>query len=104
MLNILFNSSKILTLTLILILMLTKILFMIFTFYSYLAIYYIIIDAAVCIIRGYLCNDIKQVMLYHIMKLYVTTCHTYVMSIMASLVTCTQYTHKYIHTYVLCIC
>ena len=46
---------------------------MIFIFYSYLAIYYIIMNAAVCIIRGYLCHDIKHAMSYHIMEFYVTT-------------------------------
>ena len=42
-------------------------------FNSYLAIYYIIINAEVCIIRDYLCHD-KQAMSYHIMEFYVTTC------------------------------
>ena len=48
---------------------------MTFILYPYLAIYYIIINAAVCIVRGYLCHNIKQAMSYHIMKFYVTTCH-----------------------------
>ena len=48
------------------------ILFMIFIFYSYLAIYF---NAEVCIIRGNLCHDIKQAMSYHITEFYVTTCH-----------------------------
>ena len=51
-------------------------LFMIFIFYSYLAIYYIIMNEAVCIIRDYLCHDIKQAMSYHIIEFYVTTCCT----------------------------
>ena len=38
-------------------------LFMIFN--SYLAIYYIIINAEMCIIRDYLCHDIEQAMSYH---------------------------------------
>ena len=58
-------------------------LFMIFIFYSYLSIYYIITSEAVCIIRGYLCNNIKQVTSYHIRIL----CHdmSYVTTITASL-------------------
>ena len=46
----------------------------IIVFYCYLAIYYIIMNAEVCIIRGYLCHNIKQAMSYHIMKFYVMTC------------------------------
>ena len=47
-------------------------LFMIFN--SYLAICYIIINAEVCIIRDFLCHNIKQAMSYHNMEFYVTTC------------------------------
>ena len=54
--------------------LITATLLMIFIFYSYLAIYYIKIKGTMCIIRGYLCHDIKQAMSYHIMKFYVTTC------------------------------
>ena len=54
-------------------------LFMIFN--SYLAIYYIIINAEVCIIRDYSCRDIKQAMSYYIMEF----CHnmSYVTAITA---------------------
>ena len=40
--------------------------------------------AEVCIVRGYLCHDIKQAMSYHIMGFYVMT--SYVTTIVASLV------------------
>ena len=49
--------------------------------HTYLSIFLIFIvsnlikmNGKVCIIRRYLCHDIKKPMSYHIMKLYVTTC------------------------------
>ena len=62
---------------------------MIFIFYSHLAIYYITMNAAVCIIRGYFCHDIKQAThVCHIISW--NLCHnmSYVMTITASLIRC----------------
>ena len=61
-----------------------NILFMIFIFYSYLAIYYIIMNTAVCIIRGYLCHDKTS----YVISYHGILCHNmlYVMTITASLV------------------
>ena len=33
-----------------------------------------LLNAIVCIIKSFLCHDIKQAMSYHIMGFYVTTC------------------------------
>ena len=33
-----------------------------------------LLHAKVCIIKSFLCHDIKQAMSYHIMEFYVTTC------------------------------
>ena len=33
-----------------------------------------LLNAVVCIIKSFLCHDITQVMSYHIMEFYVTTC------------------------------
>ena len=43
-------------------------------FFTFLLLSSHLLHATVCIIKNFLCHDIKQAMLYHIMEFYVTTC------------------------------
>ena len=43
-------------------------------FFTFLLLSSHLLHATVCIIKSFLCHDIKQAMSYHIMEFYVTTC------------------------------
>ena len=42
--------------------------------FMFLLLFSHLLNARVCIIRSFLCHDIKQAMSYHIMEFYVMTC------------------------------
>ena len=44
-------------------------------FFTFLLLSSHLLHATVCIIKSFLCHNIKQAMSYHIMEFYVTTCH-----------------------------
>ena len=44
-------------------------------FFTFLLLSSRLLNEIVCIIKSFLCHYIKQVMSYHIMEFYVTTCH-----------------------------
>ena len=44
-------------------------------FFTFLLLSSHLLNVMVCIIKSFLCHDIKQAMSYHIMEFYVTTCH-----------------------------